>query len=174
MEKLSIQYHATHEDILEFISAIDERYVVGKVILFPDFKVVEVGKEAKAAEIEDADMLVISKSNIQQSDDYNSFIKMQDNNLVINAGKEDDNKLCESQMSVWTEGELDSDFVKIVKTFKKQMNRGAWVVNPINGAKKYYKNHLYTDRAKLAYEKGIKICPVAGWNIYELLNDKEY
>ena len=171
MEKLSIQYHATHEDILEFISAIDERYVVGKVILFPDFKVVEVGKEAKAAEIEDADMLVISKSNIQQSDDYNSFIKMQDNNLVIRLGKEHDNKLYESSMFVWTERELDNDFVKIIKSFKKQMRRGAWVLNPNSGVKKYYNNLLYTDRARQAYEKGVTICPIAGWNLFELTND---
>lgn len=171
MKKINIQFHATHEDILELILGINERYIVSKVTLFPDFELIEVGRAAKVVELEDADMIVISKSNLQSSEDYNSFIKMQDNNLVIRLGKEHDNKLYESSMFVWTEKELDNDFVKIIKSFKKQMRRGAWVLNPNSGVKKYYNNLLYTDRARQAYEKGVTICPIAGWNLFELTND---
>lgn len=31
----------------------------------------------------------------------------------------------------------------------------------------------YTINAKKAYEKGMEICPVAGWNIYELIDEQE-
>ena len=74
-------------------------------------------------------------------------------------------------MGIWSELEIDPDFKKTITSFKKKMNKGAWVINPYNNARKYYKNHMYTNNARLAYEKGIKILPVAGWNLYELKNE---
>jgi hypothetical protein len=51
------------------------------------------------------------------------------------------------------------------------MLKGAWVVNPNNGAKEYYKNHCYTSTSKELFQKGIKIAPYAGWNRY-ILNEE--
>ena len=171
MKNKQIQFHATCDDLLELIKGINEKYIVYKVVLFPKFEVTIIGKKLNKMDIREADMIVISKSKLKKSETYNSFIKMQDNNLIITIGKETNDKLCESSMCIWTEGEIDTDFIKIIKDFKKQMIRGAWVLNPNYNVKKFYKNHLYTSRAQTLYENGVKICPVAGWNIYELTKD---
>ncbi|MBQ3891651.1 MAG: hypothetical protein II740_09945, partial [Lachnospiraceae bacterium] len=95
------------------------------------------------------------------------FLKNLDNKLGITIGKETEEKLLESSMWVWAEREIDSDLRRIINSFKKIMNRGAWVIGPNDSSKKYYKNHMYTNNAKTAYENGILICPLAGWNHYE-------
>jgi len=31
---------------------------------------------------------------------------------------------------------------------------------------------MHLGNAKLAYENGVAICPIAGWNVYELKNEQ--
>ena len=172
MKKVNIQFHATHDDLYEFIMEMKKKqYTVFGVILFPQFNILSISENIETSEMMVLDMIVVSKKAISKTDNYRDFMKNQDNNLVITAGKEVDYKLYESSMGVWSELEIDSDYKKIINSFKKKMNRGACVLNPYSNIKKYYKNHLYTCNAKKAYEKGVKICPVAGWNEYELTNE---
>ena len=80
-----------------------------------------------------------------------------------------------TEMIMWISSEIDidADFKKIINKFKGSMHRGAWGIGPGPNAKKvFYKNHLYTERAKIAYEKGIKLCAYGGWTYFELPNDK--
>ena len=171
--KTSIQFHATNFDFFEFVSEMKNKdYKICGIKLFPGFELKMDFKELKPIDINDMDMIFISKSNIPIADNYKEFIAKQDGNLGITVGKESDGKLLESAMWMFTESEFDPDLKKIMTAFKKRMIRGAWLKSPINNTKTYFKNHLYTLNAKLAYENGVTICPIAGWNVYELKNEQ--
>ena len=172
MKKMVIQFHATHDDLLRFVlEMIKNGWKIGGIILFPEFSIKCVTEDLNASDINDFDMIIISKKLIQTADSYEDFINNQDNNLGITVGKEKDDKLFETSMWTYTELEIDPDWKKMINLIKKRMNRGAWVINPYNKNRKFDKSHMYTDDAKMAYEKGVKICPIAGWNIYELTNE---
>lgn len=171
MKKKNIQFHATIEDIYDFIlSFYDNRYTICGVAFSPNFEIEYLSKEL--INIKKYHCIVISKKEIHTAKNNYEFMKMQDNNLIIEIGKIDNEMIKESAISVFSETEIDTEWKKIISTFKKSMLRGAWVVNPNpNGGKVYYKNHLYTENAKNAYENGIKICPICGWNVYELSDE---
>ena len=171
--KTSIQFHATNFDFFEFVSEMKNKgYKICGIKLFPFFEITMFNKEFKPIDISDSDMIIMSKADIQTADTYNEFIAMQDGNLGITVGKESDGKLLESAMWMFTENDFDPDLKKVMTAFKKRMIRGAWLKSPFNNTKTYFKNHLYTLNAKLAYENGVTICPIAGWNVYELKNEQ--
>ncbi len=172
MVKLSIQFHATYIDLFEFvIEMYKNSFSVCGLILFPRFEIIKINEELETCDMKKFNMIIISKLDIQNEDSYDSFIKKQDNNLLITIGKESNDELYESSMGIWSEFEIDSDFKQYITSFKKKMNRGAWVLNPFNNSRKYYKNHMYTNNARIAYERGVRILPIAGWNLYELKNE---
>ena len=89
--------------------------------------------------------------------------------LFLTIGKYDDDGLVESSLGGFTESkELLKIWRKIAAKLKSFTHMGAWVVNPMNNAKSYYKNHYYTEAAKKVADEGTKIKPIAGWNYYIL------
>lgn len=169
MKKTSVQFHATSIDIHNFVAEmIDKGLYTCGIKIYPVFEIFLDITMMTPMEINELDMIFMSKSNIPIADNYNEFIAKQDNNIGITVGKECDGKLFESTMWMYSESEIDSDLLKCINSFKKKMNRGAWLKSPYSDTKKYFKNHLYTENAKKAFENGITICPIAGWNTYEL------
>lgn len=169
MKRINIQFHATTDDFVNLINEmLTNTYKVWGGISFPEFEVIKITNKVTRDELGKFDMLIVSKCELQETDDRKQFLKMQDNNLGITVGKESEDKLFESCMWIWSESDIDKEFKQIINAFKKKMNKGAWVFNTRNNAREYYDKHLYTDRAKLAYENGIEIHPIAGWNLYEL------
>ena len=67
---------------------------------------------------------------------------------------------------------IDALWEKVIRQFKKGLLKGAYVVTP-NGNSRYYPGHWYTQGAKDAYEKGVRIRPLAGWNQYILKRESE-
>lgn len=172
---MNMQFHATIEDIHEFILNVigNHSYKICGVRYFPDFTIENIMENMDTKDITKYDCIVISKNSIPSAENNYEFMKMQNNNLVITIGTNGAGEIKESAINVFSETEIDSDWKKSINNYKKSLLKGAWVVNPNTKAKVYYKNHRYTVNAKLAYEKGIKICPVAGWNIYELTNEQD-
>ena len=170
---MQTQFHATNSDLLKFILEMKNKnfYVCG-IKLF-DFEIVNITDDLNEKAVNELDMVFVSKKAIPKADTYEDFLKAQDNNLQLSIGKEKDGKLFESSLSVTSVNEIDPDWKKTINKLKRSMNRGAWVKNPKTGAREYYKNHMYTDNAKKLYENGIAICPVAGWNEYELTQASE-
>ena len=175
MKRVNVQFHATIDDIYDLIYSIlgTGRFNLVGVSFFPNYTVESIYKNISIINIQKYNWIVISKHNIQISNDHNEFIKMQDNNLVIEIGKINENIIKESTIQIFSTTEIDSDWKRIINKFKKNLLRGAWVLNPYNNAREYYKNHMYTNNARLAYEKGVEICPIAGWNLYELTNEQK-
>ncbi len=167
--KTSIQFHATSVDVFDFIQEMmNKGFKVCGVRMFPDFKIIGDFKELRPADINDIDMIIISKVDIHTADNYKEFIAKQEGNMGISVGKEKDGKLFESAMWMFTENEFDPDLKKAMTAFKKKLIRGAYMMDSYGNTKKYDKEHLYTLNAKLAYENGVTICPIAGWNVYVL------
>lgn len=175
VSKTNLQFHAMPEDIYKFIKKLlqEKCYSVCGVILFPDFVAKSIEDELTIDDFTKYDMVVISTQEIQYADNYRDFMRCQNNNLGVTIGHEVDNKLKESIMWVFAEHEIAQAWKTIIGRFKRNLLKGAWVVNPISGEKDYYKNHRYIINAKKAYEKGMEICPIAGWNKYELIDEQE-
>jgi hypothetical protein len=91
--------------------------------------------------------------------------------LYILVGTDNEIMLRESSISTISDDETVAFWKKVVKPFKQSMLKGAWVINPFNGAKGFYKNLYYTYQAKAAYDSGVKITPYGGSNI--VLLEKE-
>jgi hypothetical protein len=169
MKKTSIQFHATNEDLYELVMEIIHGcYKVYGILDYPQFEVIELTEKLDKTTFSKYRVIIISKNKVTIANSYNEFIKLQDNYLGIRIGIDTNEELTES--FIWTSSatDIDSDWKKIISSFKKKMNKGAWATSLYGGKKQFYKNHLYTDRAKSAYEKGVKIRPMAGCVVYEL------
>ncbi len=92
-------------------------------------------------------------------------------NLQFHARRKE-TELSESSMGVVSDDTIDALWEKVIRQFKKGLLKGAYVVTP-NGNSRYYPGHWYTQGAKDAYEKGVRIRPLAGWNQYILKRESE-
>jgi hypothetical protein len=113
----------------------------------------------------------VSKTRIEDVGDYKEFSLKQINMIGIDMGTQKTTESSMTEMIMWTgaEDEIDSDFKKVINRFKRTMHRGAWGMTPGHEKEKYfYKNHLYTDRARKAYEQGVKLYAYGGFVFFEL------
>ena len=169
MKKINFQFHATDEDFVNFIKGINVDNNIYGATRFP-YSILKLGlNEISISTIKKYDLLIITKHNFVKYNNYKTLINNQDNNLVISKGYSDNTKLVESAIWIYSEGEIELEFKRYITSFKKSMLQGAWVVNPTLNTKAFYKNCRYTNNAKKSYENGIKICPIAGTNYYELV-----
>lgn len=172
MKRINIQFHATNADIFDFVlMMLNKDYKACGIRMFPKFEITLITKELNLQEINTFDMIIISKTNIQTATCYRDFISMQNNNIGITVGKESNGKLFESSLWVFSEKDIDLAWKREINELKKKMIKGAWVNVPNTNKRFFYKNHLYTNNAKLAYESGTIICPMAGWNTYDLVKE---
>lgn len=81
-----------------------------------------------------------------------------------------DNDICISESSIGISGDGDEFeyWKKKISKFKRILLKGAVVVNPHRDSKAYTKNVYYTRGAKVAFDNGVQMKPVAGWNFYLL------
>ena len=174
MTSINFQFHATLDDFCSFIDGIlnCKEFQACGVFTFPVFGIEEIQGTIFENDIKKYNFIVISRHDIVFADKYYEFMKKQDNNLIITIGTNENNSIKESSISVFSEFQIDPEWKKMIAKLKKNMLKGAWVINPNTNAKVYYKNHRYTFNAKVAYEKGVKIYPIGGWNIYKLTNEQ--
>lgn len=174
MKTMNVQFHITIEELVTYFYDIvisNELKSYG-VMLFPNFKV-EDNIVFSADEIKKYNFIILSKNNIDISnkEKYKNYLNKKKGDLIISIGNDDGIELSESSIGVISNNEIDELWKKIIKDLKKILRKGAFVVN-IGGDKKYYPNHMYTSGAKKAFENGIVIKPIAGWNKYELVSEE--
>ena len=175
MARMNVQFHATIEDIFDFlVNMLNMKYYVKGTILFPDFECYSISEIVSVNDIKKYDRFFISKEIIEDASTYNEFVTKQINNIGIDIGSQKEGTMTEMIMWICSENKIDSDFRKIINKFKKSMLKGAWGVGPKPNSEKYfYKNHLYTENAKKAYEQGVKLCAYAGSTYFELMNEQK-
>ena len=93
------------------------------------------------------------------------------NSMFICMGQ--DNEKCISESSIGIKGEgIEFDYwKKQISKYKRTLSKGAYVVNPYCNGKTFYGNVYYTKGTKEAFDRGIQLKPIAGWNYY-LLSDE--
>lgn len=169
---MNIQFHAKKREIIKFIrNIVDENKVKAfGIVLFPEYEAEEIinfdnQKVLKYNFI----ILCHDKIEIDNSKNFDKYLKQVNGDLIISLGKDDEVELVESSMGVVYNDNIDLLWKRIINKFKKNLIRGAFVVTP-NGKSGYYPKHGYTIGAKEAYERGVIIKPIAGWNHYFLKN----
>ncbi len=136
MKKINVQFHATSEDFAKLVNRVNnDGYKVYGIQSYPSFRISHLDKVVEREDIRECEMIVISRNVIEPKENRVDFLKNLDNKLGITIGKETEEKLLESSMWVWAEREIDSDLRRIINSFKKIMNRGAWVIGPNDSSK---------------------------------------
>ncbi|MBQ9994531.1 MAG: hypothetical protein IJP17_07455, partial [Clostridia bacterium] len=132
MKTMSLQFHATTQDIYEFIIKVlkNNNYKICGVKYLPQFTVETELDVILTLDLKRYDCIVISNRAISCANNTYEFMKLQNNNLVIDIGTDDNRILKESAISVFSEQEIDPDWKKIINAYKKCLLKGAWVVNP--------------------------------------------
>jgi hypothetical protein len=175
MAKLNLQFHATQQEIIELIKKslnMFSLYMIS-IHLFPTFQqeLISVNEfEDKLSMIKECEMIFLRTSKPGElQEDYMKFLDDNKNSLVFSIGEQNDKILKESSIGTIAEDvESLKVWKKIINEFKKNMLKGAWVVDLQNGSKEFYKNYFYTQLAKKEFENGVEILPIAGWNKYVL------
>lgn len=181
MASINIQFHGLPSEIIDFAEECARDYELNPVIvqLFPEFKAIfdedinlrsSINKPTQIDQIH----LLVTKPDMSIND-YMMFLDKNPDKLVFSIGKYDNERLTESALSGITDNpELFDIWKKIGRKLKAITLTGAWVINPESGNKSFYKNHRYTIAAKKAFEDGLKILPVGGWNYYVLKAEREH
>lgn len=95
-----------------------------------------------------------------------------ENVLFVYMGTQSDESLQESYFSIKGDGKELYFWKRKINIFKKKLLKGAYVVNPLTGVKAFYKNSYYTSGGLQAFQKGVKIMPISGWNYYILAQNE--
>ncbi|WBW95241.1 hypothetical protein [Oceanirhabdus sp. W0125-5] len=178
MAKIDSQFHGTPEEITDFIKDCVKLYKLYLVTiqLFPSFKAELYYEEENLDKLKvtnDIRLICVYRDKPDMSESsYLEFLKVNKDCLVVTLGKHKGDTLEESSLGSVTE-DIDSLklYRKIIKNFNSMTITGAWVINPYNGAKEFYKYHRYTHLAKKLFEDGTKMIPLGGWNFY-ILNEE--
>lgn len=170
MKKVLLQFHATPEELILFLEGLRQEisFSTGfmksnpfEVKLFyksdaVDFrKMIEADKGCRV-------ILSISET-LCSAESANRFFDSNQDCLVLDVGQHSFSVLAESALSGFVEDTLALGFASnVVARLKKITKAGVIAVNPNNGAEVNIKNHRYTDGAKILYENGCRISPIAG------------
>jgi len=176
MKSISIQFHATTEELLNFIvSASSELGLIMTMMILRPFnlKIVEGGltHSELASKLKEGDLRLVLSTNSPSIDSTspNSFLDKNPGSIVLDFGRLSDLGLGESALSfISDEKDKISIANKVASRLKKITKTGVIAVSPINGAEVKIPSHRYTEGAKLGYDEGIKILPIAGNNLYKL------
>lgn len=167
---MNFQFHARKEEIVNYILIIMEQYDLKAMglVISPQFCVKEITNISNA-ELMKYEYIFLSKEpfNCTNEEQYDEYLNQKRGDLDIDLGKDDGKELVEASMGYLSNGEINPLWKKIINRFKKDFLKGAYVVSP-NGMKGYYPNHRYSKGAKEAFDSGVIIKPIAGWNHYEL------
>lgn len=176
MTKINLQFHATREEIIEFIKTTVDEYnlFLITVELFPEFKFKMISTNDFMQEL---DIIRNSRMIFLRLDkpeltftEYNKLLKENQNSLVFSLGKQTDTLLEEFSLSTMvTEPETLILWKKIINGFKRILMKGAWVVDSISGNMRFYKNHYYTPLSQRMFMEGLKIVQFQQSSCYYVL-----
>jgi hypothetical protein len=91
----------------------------------------------------------------------------EENSLFVHTGASGE-CIRESSAGLKGEGPEFDYWKKRLSKLKRTFRKGAYLASPYLDSKTYYKNTYYTDGAKAAYDRGVKLMQVAGNHHYLL------
>lgn len=169
----SIGFHATPIEICSFINKMVEEYklmvVASKISPTFEFKIIEMSNfwDNEAYLCNSRFIILSNQFTKELSNDYNSFLSQNTDNLIIQLGECTGEYMKESTIGTkCKDSEKLKIWKKIIKQFKREMNNGVWAVNPNTKAKCLCKNNYFSVGALTAYKSGVVMKAFAGWNEY--------
>lgn len=160
MNKSSVQFLSTRMEIIKFIEELRTNAVV--TIATANYE-----SPNKLSILQtDEPISSISKCSFIYLKLGTFFEKT--NSLFIYVGQDNDICIRESFIAIKGDGDEFEYWKKQISKFKRTLLKGAYGVNPHFNSKVYYKDVYYTKGAKVAFDKGVQIKPIAGWNHYLL------
>lgn len=170
MAQTMLQFHAQNSEIVSFLRETVKKNNLRAfgVTFFPKYMAKEIFL-SEGEKYEKYNQIIVCQSELEISNKklYNEYLNKKCGDLIITLGRDDGVELVESGMGVVSDDGIDVLWKKIIAQFRKQLLGGTYIVAP-NGDRRYYPKHWYTIGAKMAYEKGVIIRPIAGWNRYIL------
>jgi len=176
MAKINIEFHAIPSETMRFIKGCVEEFNlhIFTINISPKYTVNLLNKEddhvLENIPLNDNNTIYLyQKKPDMTSNNYLDFMNKNPDFLSIFVGKYYDNHLQESFLAYQTENKKCLEVWKlIVKKFKNATLSGAWVINPNNGLKEYYKQHRYTEGARNLSLNGVRCEALVGWNYFIL------
>ena len=92
----------------------------------------------------------------------------EENCLFFHLGSDDGNSIRESGLGLKGEGAEFDYWKKQLARFRRTLRHGLWCADPELTRWRFYRNASYTDGALAAYQRGVKLMPAAGRNVYLL------
>lgn len=159
MPGTGVQFFATRQEILAFVDRLraDWEMVAAAghysrpgeyTLLFPGEPI---------SRIEDCTFLYLKLGTIFE----------EANSLFIHI-QHDERGFRESSAGLKGEGPEFDYWKKQLSKFRRTLHRGAFVGDPLTGVGRYYKDVCYTDGAKAAQDRGVRLQAFAGSNYYLL------
>ena len=165
MSKSAVQFLGTRQEIFSFIEAI--RSTVNVVVATENIEKSKkyniIASGVTLANIHNCKFIYVKRGDVFD----------EANLLCVHIGNCDTESICESVISINGTGEDFEYWKKWISKFKRTLLKGAYVVNPYRNSKTFYKNIYYTTGAKQAFDKGMSMKPVAGWNYYLLEQEQQ-
>lgn len=173
MKKMMMQFHATLEEIVEYVnSASSNLNLVTTMMILRPFVLKVIDGELSIDDLEfDGDIRIIftkEKPNMNASSP-NNFYDLNLGVVGLHIGRLTDRGLKESDLAFMSDDKEKIEIAtKLAARLKKITKAGAIAVNPDNGAEANARSHRYTEGAKAMYADGVKILPVAGNCFFKL------
>ncbi|GGJ05859.1 hypothetical protein GCM10007978_49310 [Shewanella hanedai] len=176
MKSISIQFHATSEELLNFvISVSSELKLVVTMMTLKPFNLTIVEGKLELSEfldklkVGDLRLVLSTATPCIEFTSPNNFLDANSGSILIDIGPLSDLGLEESALSFISS---EKDKISIANNVSSKLKRitkaGAIAVNPINGAEAKIRTHRYTQGAKVMADNGVKILPIAGNSFYKL------
>jgi len=172
MKKSIIQFHATPEELFEFLNCLRNEVKFSVAIIgwkpfslklvskYEEFDFNKLGTIGKSDFIR---VVISSSESLTPADSEGRFYNQNAGSVTIDIGVYSDNSLGESALSFMSSNIDEIEFAnKIISRLKKITSAGVMAVNPDTGAESIIKTHRYTQAAKMLYDSGIRIMPIAG------------
>lgn len=169
MHQMNLQFHATHKEILCYINEIVELYELKAygIQLYPEFYCNQIFNDILEDTVHYNEIILcLDELKISNYQEYSKYLAEKRGDLIFSLGEENEKLLGESDMGVLSNNEVAPLWKIIRKKFTKKLLKGAFVVGA--KGKQYYPNHWYSEGAKLLYQQGVCIKPIAGNTFYEL------
>lgn len=173
MKKIMIQFHATTEELVEYVDLIRSEFglVVTLMVLNP-FSVKKVEGELLVDVFginDNIRIIFTSKEPSMGASSPNNFYDLNPGTIGLHIGRFTEQGLEESALAFMSDDkEKAATAKKIASRLKKITKAGAIAVNPVNGAEANARSHRYTVGAKSMYDDGVKMLPVAGNSFFKL------
>lgn len=173
MAKISLQFHAEPDEIVEFARSWAEGMqlqVAGKEIgaeWVEPIAAKDLRPDSPA--VAGVNLLYLAPAAaVLEASTSEEFHRRSPGALTIHIGERSADALRESFLGAITEKDAELTlWRRIRRQAVDSMRKGAWVVNPLSNARHEYKYHYYTEGAMRLASHGVRMLAIAGWNEYE-------